>query len=936
MKLARQSGECFRLIALFAMFILSFSVQAGSKVFDLVSIGNDGSLPVAHYNGSQTEITPDGRFVVFVSDEAQLVSPNTKGYQIFLRDRVNKTTELISVNDQGQYGDGSSESPAISNDGCRVVYRSGSTNLVANDTNGSYDVFVRDRCVSPMTTSRVNLNYNGAQSQEGYIPAISGNGRYVAFQSYGDDYVLGQTTRDALYLRDLDAQTTKLITLSQVNGGAVTGAYPSISDDGSRIVFVSASEKLINQTLPASWNVFLYDANANPPIKLVSADVNGTPQDFANGDWPHPDISADGHFVSFYSNARNLVADDTNDKSDIFVKNVDSGEVWRVTVSSSGQQSTDTTNLRFNSSLSQDGTWVTFYTEATNLASDNLTLGRVVLMHNLHTGVTFAVPQAPNMNPESAPNISSDKYGRFISNFWGEKLDASLPSAGVFVYDRHRLPIAAAKIDASTALPINQGNTVTLDGSGSNNAINADFFASQPTSAPPLTFTWSQLEGPATVSFNDIHARKPNFSVPATGTYKFQLIVNDSVEDSAPAIVTVQVGSTQVVPNVKPIANAGADQTATAGSIVYLDGSTSSDPDNGPGTLTYSWTQISGQSLTLNNANTATPSFTPMLDGVYSFQLVVRDGKDVSLPSVVTVTVGTATQANIPPVAVAGDDQSLLINDLVSLDGSQSYDPDGNSITYKWTQISGSKVTLSDVTDVSPSFSTSKIGSYSFRLVVNDGQADSLPSTVTITIGSGGTAGNELPVAVPEPTFGLPQVGTPIKLTGIRSYDPDFNPGKKLKYQWVQNDGPATVKLLAPTSATPKFTPNLPGDYVFDLAVNDGLDWGVPVSLAVHVDGDIQVTAPAAGDSWFRGIKQTIEYQTSGINPKVSMKAYLIWLDANGDITGVKLPGKPKAKPYGTLTVKIPNNPAYILDAAIVVLCANDDFCGLSEVFSIQ
>jgi hypothetical protein len=926
----------FSCATLLAMTIVPVtSTEAGTKVFDLVTLGSDGSLPQTHNSGDRSKITPDGRYVVYRSGETHLVTPSTSGNQIFLRDRLSGTTELISINDQGQYGDNSSDWATISNDGCRVVYQSYASNLVTGDTNGLPDIFLRDRCANPMTTTRVNLNYNGAQSPAAsYSPAISGNGRFVAFNSYSKDLVLGVTDTDLLYRRDLDTETTILLSANIVDGNGDQADYPSLSYDGSRIAFSSSSKKLVSQTVFGT-NVFVYDVNANPHIRLVSADANGNPQNYADGDWTHPGISDDGHYVSFYSNAPNLVPNDTNNEYDVFVKNVDSNEIWRASESSSGKQSNG--NSKFNSTLSKDGTWVSFYTEATNLASDTLSIGRVVLLHNIFTGETLPVPQAANTDPDQAPKISSDLYGRFISSYWSPQLDASLPSSGVFVYDRHRLPVAVAKLDASTALPIIQGNSVTLDGSASNNTANVNnttnFFA--PYNVPTLIYTWTQTEGNP-VTFNDPHAAKPSFNVPAEGTYKFKLVVNDTVENSAPAIVTVQVGSGAVPPNQKPIANAGPDQTATTGALVSLDGSLSSDPDNGPSTLTYSWTQISGQSLTLTNGNTVAPIFTPVLAGSYSFRLVVNDGKDLSSPDVVTIVVGDSAAANVPPVAVAGDNQTVSLNDTVYLDGSLSFDPDGVVVGYQWTQIGGAKVTLNNATTATPNFVASKIGSYSFKLVVTDGQDTSLASVVTVTVDSGTSTGNQLPVAVAEITAGPQVVGTPIQLSGVRSYDPDKTSKKPLKYQWVQSDGPAIVKLASTTKPAPKFTPTQPGDYVFNLAVFDGLDWGSPESVTVHVDGDIQILSPVEGDIWYLSSKPTIYYQTSGISAKTTLIPYVALIDASGNIVGAKLPGKPKAKSFGSFTVKIPNNPAYQSEAAVILLCVNDNFCGVSQVFSIQ
>ncbi|MEQ1621097.1 MAG: PKD domain-containing protein [Methylococcales bacterium] len=930
------------LSALTAALLPATGAWAGSKVFDLVTLGNDGSLPQdGLYSGDNSRITPDGRFVVYRSGETKLVTPKTSGYQIFLRDRRNGTTELISTSDAGQYGNGSSESATISDDGCRVVFISYSTNLVTGYQSrpNNSNVYLRDRCTTPNTTTLVSVNYSGAQSNAAsYAPAISGNGRFVAFNSYSTDLVQGVADTDVLYRRDLDTQTTILLSANIVDGKGEQANYPSLSFDGSRIAFSSASTKLVSATV-FGWNVFLYDANSNPHIRLVSSDANGNPQNLANGDWTHPGISEDGHYVSFYSNAPNLVPNDTNNEYDVFVKNVDTKEIWRASESSSGKQSNGIT--KFNSTLSKDGTWVTFYTEATNLV-DNLTIGRVVLLHNIHTGETRLV-SASNSYTESAPNISGDLYGRFVSNFWGENLDASLPHAGVFVYDRHRLPVAIAKIDASTVQPAKTGDLITLDGSSSNNNANLNytpnFFA--PKAVPALIFTWTQTEGNS-VTFNDPHAAKPTFTAPAEGTYTFKLVVGDTVEDSAASTVSIQVGSGSGPGpvNQKPIANAGPDQTgALVAQLVQLNGSLSSDPDSGPNALSYSWSQLSGQSLTLTNANTATPSFTPTLPGTYSFRLVVNDGKDLSTPDVVTVTVGTNTASNVPPVAEAGNDQIVTKGDVVTLDGSQSFDPDDDTaqLSYVWKQVGGPQVKLDDTTLETPSFNAAKVGSYSFQLIVKDNNfppAASLPSVVTVTVESGSTSGNEPPLALADVTPGQKIVGTAVKLNGAGSNDPDQAPKKKLKYQWVQIDGPA-VKLLSATSAAPQFTPKQPGDYVFELTVFDGEDWSAPDSVTVNIAGDIAVTLPLEGDVWELGSTQTINYETADINPKTPLQAYAIWINGDGEYDFVALK-KVKAKTLGTLSWRIPNKPRFQTEFAVILLCANEDFCGNSGVFSIQ
>ncbi len=187
--------------------------------------------------------------------------------------------------------------------------------------------------------------------------------------------------------------------------------------------------------------------------------------------------------------------------------------------------------------------------------------------------------------------------------------------------------------------------------------------------------------------------------------------------------------------NSPPTANAGPDQSGlTAGTLVTLDGTASSDPDSDP--LTYSWTQASGPSITLSNPTSAMPSFTVpsgLGNVTVTFNLVVNDGAVNSAPDSVAINI-----VNSAPSANAGSDQSNVIpGSTVTLDGSGSSDPDNDALTYSWVQLSGPAVTLSDPNGVSPSF-TAPGGTGGaplvFQLIVNDGAANSLADTVTISV----------------------------------------------------------------------------------------------------------------------------------------------------------------------------------------------------------
>jgi len=187
--------------------------------------------------------------------------------------------------------------------------------------------------------------------------------------------------------------------------------------------------------------------------------------------------------------------------------------------------------------------------------------------------------------------------------------------------------------------------------------------------------------------------------------------------------------------NVAPIAIAGADKNVVTGVVVVLDGSGSSDADGD--VLTYAWTLQSKparSSATLFSATLVDASFTPDVDGDYVISLVVNDGSVNSSADSVTFT--ASPTANNAPVANAGTDQSVSTGDTVILDGSGSFDLDGDTFTYAWTlqsQPAGSSSFLSTTTEFNPSFVADADGVYTISLVVNDGIDNSPADTVVVT-----------------------------------------------------------------------------------------------------------------------------------------------------------------------------------------------------------
>jgi hypothetical protein len=248
---------------------------------------------------------------------------------IFVRDRTAGTTERVSVASNGAQGNDISYSPSISADGGAVAFISWATNLVADDTdepNGvnRSDVFVRDRTAG--TTERVSVASDGTQGNEEsfHDPTISADGRYVAFGSNAENLVAGDTNgRLDLFVRDRTADTTERVSVasdgSQANDN-LYGSYdpPGISADGRYVVFGSRATNLVAGDTNASPDVFLHNRAAGTTTRL-SVDSDGTQ---GNNESSKVSMSGDGGYVAFHSAATNLVAGDTNASYDVFVASI--------------------------------------------------------------------------------------------------------------------------------------------------------------------------------------------------------------------------------------------------------------------------------------------------------------------------------------------------------------------------------------------------------------------------------------------------------------------------------------------------------------------------------------------------------------------------------------------------------------------------------------
>jgi ELWxxDGT repeat protein len=316
-------------------------------------------------------------------------------------------------------------------------------------------------------------------------------------------------------------------------------------------------------------------------------------------------------------------------------------------------------------------------------------------------------------------------------------------------------------------------------------------------------------------------ASTPENLVHAAGKLFFS--ANDGTRGREPWVLALDL---------KPLADAGPDQTVDEGTDVTLDGSASSDPNGDP--LSYQWEQIGGPTVALSDPTAARPGFAapsvPRGGATLTFQLTVFDGTHTSEADTVDITVKNLNQA---PVADAGDDQTVQEGSPVTLHGGESFDPDSDPLTYQWAQTAGPDVSLSDPAAAEPTFTAPLVGAagetLAFALTVSDGFAVSTDEVVVVVSNV-----NQAPHA----DAGSDQTvdeATVVTLDGSASSDPD---GGSLSYSWTQRSGPP-VTLSDPGSARPRFTaPEVCAGrvtLVFQLIVSDGTAASPPDTVSITV-----------------------------------------------------------------------------------------------------
>jgi Tol biopolymer transport system component len=386
-----------------------------------------------HSNGAQGNnrssldampaISADGRYVAFVSRASNLVDGDTaNAYDVFVHDRQTAQTTRVSIHSNGAQGDASASyiaECAISADGRYVAFSSHASTLIGTDTNsdsqcdvncdrnGAQDIFIHDRQTAQ--TSRVSISSAGAEADsDSYWPAISADGRYVAFYSRATNLVSGDTneTWDVFVHDRQTGQTTRVSVSSNGTQANAESRGLVISGDGRYVAFESQASNLVSLDYNGALDIFVHDRQTGQTTRASVASDGAE----ANLGGRYPAISADGRYVAFVSQSNNLVSGDTRNFFDVFRHDQETGETIRVSVASDGTQGSGDSGwsyMRSMPSLSAEGRSVAFHSSAHNLVTNDTNGTEDVFVHEpgAEPTPTPTATTAPTPTPTATPQF---------------------------------------------------------------------------------------------------------------------------------------------------------------------------------------------------------------------------------------------------------------------------------------------------------------------------------------------------------------------------------------------------------------------------------------------------------------------------------------------------------------------------------------------------
>ena len=555
----------FLMLTLLTSNLLGTTLPALAAPGDITRVSIDSSGMQANGISFGSTISNDGRFVAFHSAANNLVAHDTNGAEdIFVHDRQTGVTTLVSVDSSGAQANDASNSPRISGDGRYVVFDSHATNLIPND-DGHYasDVFVHDRQTGETTC--VSVNSSGEQgNDESFNGFISGDGLLVAFESRATNLVDGDTNGmiDVFVHNNRTGETIRVSVDSAGNQADGNSNTPGFSEDGRYLVFSSSATNLVSGDTNNARDVFVHDLQTGE-TKRVSVSSNGMQAD--HGAFI-PAISGNGRYVVFGSDATNLVGGDKLGLTHVYVHDLQTGETTRVSVNSDGSQMIGRSS---DASISDDGRYIAFdYADTDNYMSALFE----IYVHDRQTGATvFASANlsgghgASDQDASYAANLSAD--GRFVTfSSYASNLIAGDTNGvpDIFVKEVAFPPDSSPTVSSIHPLCGESGCSYPTGPSISFSVS----FSETVTGVTPDDFTLTMTGGISGASVTGVSGSGEEYTVAVdtgsgNGTLRLDLIDDDSIRDAEN----------------NPLGGTGAGNgNFTKGETYIIDKSTSSPP----------------------------------------------------------------------------------------------------------------------------------------------------------------------------------------------------------------------------------------------------------------------------------------------------------------------------------------------------------------------
>jgi Ca2+-binding RTX toxin-like protein len=610
---------------------------AGTLSITRVSTDSSGG-ELTQYGASQGVLSPDGREIIFQASDPSVVPPGVNVGLVIKDLQTGLVTFLAPGSDA-----------AFSADGTKMAFASDATDLVAGDTNATADIFVKD--LTTGTITRVSTDSSGGQS-DGYssFVAISADGTKVVFQSGATNLVPGDTNgHQDIFAKDLITGAVTLVSSSTAGVQANNDSNDFvISQDGTKVAFYSTASNLVANDTNYAGDIFVKDLTTGV-LTRVSTDSNGGQ---SNGAAYGPLFSPDGTKIAFYGPASNLVPGDTNGFWDLFVKDLNTGAITRVSTTSSGAQANGST---LTPAFSHDGTKIAFVSYASNLSAGDSNGRQDVFIKDLVTGeVTSITVQAPIASSGNADTwdlafSADDSELTFTS-----RLSTLVPgdTAGqldVFVVT---LPAVTAPTYVENGTAVQVISSVNIGDSDSANYAGGSF---------AVAMTNSQAGDAVSLS-------GPGISIAGGNVSYYGTIVGTLTLSASGLTIAL---------------NAAADDFAVKALAQAVHFSSSSDnPTNADRTIAFTLDDGAGGVTSFDRVVHVTPVDDPATATndsaavaanatIIGGSVIANDDPDGPLPVVATVAAVNGSAANVGTQITLASGAHLTLN----ADGTYTYDP---------------------------------------------------------------------------------------------------------------------------------------------------------------------------------------------------------------------------------------------------------------------